>query len=48
MSKLEENTIDPDKEFGSIYQDLQTLSFIFNKIIDYFTAKEDLLDKNEQ
>ena len=43
MTRLEESTIDPEKEFGSIYQDLQMLSFILNKVIDYFNAKIDRL-----
>ena len=43
MARLEETTMDPLKEFGAIYQDLQTLSFLMNKVIDYFDAKEDQL-----
>ena len=41
MARLEETSMDPLKEFGAIYQDLQTLSFLMNKVIDYFDAKED-------
>ena len=43
MARLEETSMDPLKEFGAIYQDLQTLSFLMNKVIDYFDAKEDQL-----
>ena len=43
MARLEENTVDPAKEFGAIYQDLETLSFLLNKVCDYFSAKEDRL-----
>lgn len=40
---MEENTLNPAKEFGAIYRDLETLSFILNKVVDYFSAKEDRL-----
>jgi len=43
MTKLEDNSNDPSKSFGQIYKDLQVLSFLMNKVIDYYNAKIDRL-----
>ena len=36
---LDEETEDPARQFGFIYQDLLTVNRLLNKVIDYFNSK---------
>ena len=41
ISKLKELCEDPKSSFGYIYDDMQTVLHLLNKVIDYFASKID-------
>ena len=41
MNRLEEQCEDPEKCFGYIYSDLQSIRFLMGKVIEYYGAKID-------
>jgi len=47
MALLKELTDDPELSFGSVYTDLVTLVFMINKVVEYFSAKVDILDSRQ-
>ena len=43
INKLDEECVSPDRTFGYIYRDLQTVQYLISKVTDYFSAKADRL-----